>query len=119
MNRDKIKIEIENQFVDDYERFKGFMDSINETLDRIGIDEKYDNYNEFCVDVEESLMNIIPDVKSIDSVPVDITALAFNNVIKHKILSDKNYEKKIIEYFDDPDKIINDLNTLSDKISKL
>ena len=38
--------------------------------------------------------------------------IALNNMVKHKILNDINYEQKINEYFESPNSIIDDINKL-------
>ena len=114
----KIKEYIENQFVDDYEDIKKFMDEVNETLDNIHIDQIYLTYNEFCLDIEKSVMETLENTDTELTPEVLISAL--NNMLKYKIIKDENYEEKIREYFDDPEMVIDDINKLkAKKVKKL
>ena len=110
----KIKEYIENQFVEDYEEIKKFMDDVNETLINIKINETYETYNEFCIDIERSVVEII-ETKNIKELTPQIIITALNDMIKYKILNDPDYEEKIRDYFDDPELVIDDINKLKIK----
>jgi len=110
----KIKEYIENQFVEDYEEIKKFMDDVNETLTNIKIHETYKSYNEFCIDIEKSVIEII-ETQNITDLTPQIIITALNDMIKYKILNDPNYEIKIRDYFDDPELVIDDINKLKMK----
>ena len=117
MNSNEIKKYIENQFVDDYEEIKSFMDSVNETLNDLDTSHKYESYNEFCLDVEESILSNVKN-EDFQELSIKIIVDALNNMIKFKILEDENYEEKIKNYYDDPEKIIKDINKLKKKQNK-
>ena len=111
MDLDKIKEYIENQFVEDFEDIKKFMDDVNDTLDNIKIKNKYESYNDFCLDIEKSVIETINE-ENITELTPQLLVTALNNMVKYKIIEDENYEYKIREYFDDPDMVINDINNL-------
>lgn len=105
MDTNKIKDYIETQFVEDYEEIKKFMDDVNETLSDINIDVKYETYNDFCLDIEKSLIEIITEQNAIEITP-NILVTALNNIVIHKMMEDVNYEEKIRIYYDDPESVI-------------
>lgn len=107
----KIKEYIEAQFVDDYEEIHKFMLDVNETLTKIKIDGIYNSYNSFCLDIEKSVIETVKENNIIELTP-NIIVIALNNMVKHKILNDINYEQKINEYFESPNSIIDDINKL-------
>lgn len=97
---DKIREYIQHQFVEDYEYIKKFMDDVNKTFIKIGIDP-YTNYNTFCLEIEEYIISIIKELNIDESdLTTDIIVYALNNMIKEKITKDKNFEVKIKNYFD-------------------
>ena len=53
MDSKELKEYMEIQFVEDYNDIKQFMVNVNEKLEQIGFDKKYENYNEFCVDIAD------------------------------------------------------------------
>ncbi len=115
MNKNKIKEYIENQFIEDYEEIYKFMIDINESLENMKFD-KYLSYNEFCLDVENSIMESFNNYNEILTTKLIVESL--NNMIKYKIMKDENYENKIRNYFDkdENENIINDINNLKLKI---
>jgi hypothetical protein len=110
MNKDKIKVYIENQFVEDYEHIHKFMLDVNETLTNMNF-ETYKTYNEFCLDIEKSIIDTYED-SNINNITTNLIVNALNNMVKYKIIADENYEEKIREYFDDPESVLNDINKL-------
>lgn len=110
----KIKEYIENQFTDDYEEIKQFMEDVNDTLTKINIDTKYNSYNDFCLDIEKYVIKLIEE-NNIETVSTQIIITALNNMVKYKILEDENYEEKIRNYFDEPDLVLDDINQLKVK----
>jgi 6-pyruvoyl-tetrahydropterin synthase len=104
----KIKSDLENQFVDDFEDIKKFMSDVNDTLDKINIKQKYESYNEFCLDIEKFVFEII-DNYNVDELSTAHVVLALNNMIKYKISLDENYEEKIRGFFENPESIINEI----------
>lgn len=101
---------IDEQFVNDYDIIKNFMIEINDILENIGIDDKYDNYNDFCIDIKKHLFTLI----NLDDIDIDVDTLinALNNMIKYKIMNDIDYENKIKMYFDDPYNILDKINSI-------
>jgi hypothetical protein len=99
---------IEEQFVSDYEEIRIFMDDVNLTLDKINIDFRYESYDEFCLDIEQNIIDIIKEQNS-TNISTSLIVKALNNLVKYRILQDDNYEQKIIDYFDDPDSILMDI----------
>ncbi|MCK9415863.1 hypothetical protein M0Q97_04315 [Candidatus Dojkabacteria bacterium] len=104
----KIKSDLEIQFVDDFEDIKKFMLDVNDTLDKIDIKEKYESYNEFCLDIEKFVFEII-DNYNVDELSTAHVVLALNNMIKYKISLDEDYEEKIRDFFENPESIINEI----------
>jgi len=103
---------IEEQFVSDYEEIRKFMDDVNSTLEKINIDFRYESYDNFCLDIEKNIIDIIKEQNSTD-ITTSLIVDALNNLIKHRILQDENYEQKIIAYFDDPESILNDIGKIN------
>ena len=117
MNKNKIKEYIENQFVEDYEEIYKFMIDVNETLEKMSF-HKYESYNQFCIDIENSILGTFIDSK-IQTLTPKLIVVALNNMIKYKILKDDDYENKIRQYFDDPDSVVDDINKLKLKNLKI
>ena len=115
MNTEKIKNNLEKQFVEDYDDLFVFMTNINDTLSELGIDSKYSSYNEFCLDIETHILQneyYIITPKTI--------SLILNNMIKSKIFEDEKYEEKLLEKFNNnSDLIINNIEKIKKKIQKL
>jgi len=101
MNLNDIKIKLEQQFVDDYDTLKEFMDNINETLSDLNINSKYNNYNDFCLDIEKYILNI--NLIEIQDISPKIMSSALNNMIKSKIMEDSDYEQKNLKNIDNID----------------
>lgn len=111
---DEVIKKIDEQFVEDYDIINNFMIDVNDILDKLLI-EKY-NYNEFCIDIKTNIINLINETEEISiEISTDILIVALNNVIKYKILKDDNYEDKIKKYFEDPEKVLDDINILKIK----
>jgi len=100
---------IDEQFVNDYELIKDFMENVNKTLKNLSIDKIY-NYNQFCTDIKINIMALIDD--EIEEITTNTLLIALNNMIKYKILEDENYEEKIKDYFNDPERVLDDINLL-------
>jgi len=105
---------MQEQFVEDYQELRKFMDNINESLTNLDIDSKYESYDEFCKDIENNLFELLDKQKQ-DYISPAIMIEALNTMIKKKISNDVNYEDKIKKYLDDPEKIIDDLKKMLDK----
>jgi len=110
MDIDKIQKYLENQFVEDYEIIKQFMDDVNETLTNLDI-ENYLSYNEFCLDIEKAVLDSVEESDEQNLYPQLIVG-ALNDMLKYKIIEDVNYEDKIRNYFDDPELVLDDINRL-------
>jgi len=114
MNISEIKLKLEQQFVDDYDDLYQFMININDTLNELNIDSKYENYNDFCLDIEKYILN-----DDIDVISPQIMSDALNNMIKFKIIEDDNYEEKILEKFNKKtDIVIKDIENIKNKFKK-
>jgi predicted secreted protein len=97
----RMKEYIEIQFVDDYEHIKKFMEDVNNILMKMNI-QHYDNYNKFCVEIEDYIIKIIQDYDLDESdLTIDVIIMALNDMIKQKILQDENFESKIKDFFDE------------------
>ncbi|NPV13278.1 MAG: hypothetical protein HPY57_16075 [Ignavibacteria bacterium] len=114
MDLKEIKTFIENQFCDEYEQIKQFMDNVNEILDKLGIDNKYKSYNNFCLDIEKNILQIVKET-NIENITTQLIIVALNTMIKYKILEDEHYEEKIKNYFSNPELVIDDINNLKIK----
>lgn len=111
MDLSNIREFIENQFCDDYEEIKQFMDDVNDTLKKLGISNIYETYNEFCMDIEKHIFKILEESNiQTETITTELIIIALNNMVKYKILEDENYEEKIKNYFSDPDSMIEDIN---------
>lgn len=108
MSLKNISNNIDEQFVEDYELIKDFMNNVNNTLSNISI-KTYD-YNEFCIDIKNNIFELILD--DTETITNEILINALNNMIKYRILEDENYEDKIKKYFDDPSRVLDDINIL-------
>jgi len=114
MNLDNIKKKLEQQFVDDYNDLIKFMNNINDTLNELDINSKYENYNDFCLDIEKYIFE-----DNIKDVSPEIMSNALNNMLKFKIIEDIDYEEKLLKKFSgDSDVIINDIENIKKKIKK-
>lgn len=111
MDIHKLKEYMEEQFVEDYSEIKKFMDNVNETLGNIGIEKKYEDYNDFCIDIEKNVFEMIENIKDPHISP-KIMIDALNNMVKYKILQDEQYEVKIKTYFNTPETVLDDINRL-------
>lgn len=111
MNIHKLKEYMEEQFVEDYSEIKKFMDNVNETLGNIGIEKKYEEYNDFCIDIEKNVFEMIEKMKEPHISP-KIMVDALNKMVKYKILQDEQYENKIKTYFNTPETVLDDINRL-------
>jgi len=109
----KIKDYLENQFVEDYEKIKQFMEDVNETLTNLDI-ENYKSYNNFCLDIEKFVIDVLEENTTQSALP-ELIVEALNNMLKYKIIEDDNYEEKIRNYFDEPEIVIDDINRLKMK----
>jgi len=116
MYLNKIKEIIEKQFCDDYEEIKQFMDDVNNTLMKIGINNIYQSYNDFCIDIEKHIFKLLEENNiETETITTQLIVVALNTMVKYKILEDENYEEKIKNYFSDPDSVISDINKLKMK----
>jgi hypothetical protein len=89
------------------------MVDVNETLENMNF-EKYKSYNNFCIDIEKSIIKTFGN-SDIELLTPKIIVISLNNMIKYKILKDNNYEKKIKNYFNDSDNILNEINKLKEE----
>lgn len=118
MDLSNIREFIENQFCDDYEEIKQFMDDVNDTLKKLGISNIYETYNEFCMDIEKHIFKLLEESNiQTETITTELITIALNNMVKYKILEDENYEEKIKNYFSDPDSVIEDINKIKIKNS--
>ena len=116
MNLEKIKKNLEQQFVDDYDDLVEFMININDTLLSLNIDSQY-QYNDFCLDIQENVIKIINE-ENIKEITPQILSKSLNNMIKIKIVDDPDFEKKLTDYFDGDSDIMNDIKQLKIDIKK-
>ena len=117
---DKIKDSIREQFVEDYKEIKQFMCNVNNTLEKLGVNDRYLSYNEFCIDIENNLIKLMDSYKQNNITP-KIMSEALNTMIKLKILEDNDYEEKLKNYFDKEEKsqkIIKELKEIKTKNKK-
>lgn len=111
MNLTQLRSYMEEQFVDDYTEIHKFMENVNETLDQIGIINKYDSYNDFCMDIEANVFNLM-DQMAEPFISPTIMIKALNNMVKYKILKDETYEAKVKSYFTNAESVLEDINYL-------
>ena len=93
-----LKKKIEEQFVEDYEDLLLFMNQINDVLKKFNINSKYKNYNTFCLDVEDHIIDYYTMYGDSEISP-EIMSNVLNNMIKIKILEDPEHEKKLNDFF--------------------
>jgi len=110
MNLEDIKQKLEIQFVDDFDNLNDFMMNINNTLEKINIDNYYD-YNTFCLDIEKTIFDLIKETNSTNITP-DLLSNALNTMIKYKIIEDPDYEEKLNNFFDDGDDFIEEIKKI-------
>jgi len=116
MNLGEIEKNLNKQFVNDYDDLIVFMDNINDTLEKLNIDNKY-NYNDFCLDIKTTVIDLIKNDKTKNITPT-ILSKALNTMIKYKIIDDPNYEEKLSSYFSQTDDIIDEINDLKIKLER-
>ena len=114
MDLEKVRKYIVEQFVEDYEEIHKFMDNVNETLANIGIENKYTDYNKFCIDIEKNILDVINTMDQ-PEITTQMVVNALNNMVKYKVLEDENYEEKIKTYFNDYQSVIQDIHKLRNK----
>jgi len=110
MNLENIKQKLEIQFVDDFDNLNDFMMNINNTLEKINIDNYYD-YNTFCLDIEKTIFDLIKETNSTNITP-ELLSKALNTMIKYKIIEDPNYEEKLNNFFDDGGDFIEEIKKI-------
>jgi hypothetical protein len=99
--------------VDDYKTIKSFMDNVNDTFENLKISYKY-NYDDFCIDIRNNIIHLMV-TENLEEISTELLVSTLNNMIKFKILDDEDYEEKIKVYFEEPDKILDDINILKIK----
>ena len=120
MNLEDIKNKIEEQFVEEYENLNQFLIQINDTLNKFNIITKYNNYDEFCLDIEYHVLNYFKK-NTIDDLTPEIMTKVLNNMIKYKILDDPDFEGKLkiyFEDFEDSDDIMKDIENMKINLKK-
>ena len=98
MNIEKFKLQLEEQFISDYEKLNSFRININDILDELKIDNKYETYNTFCLEIEKNAMQLFKQNSNIIITPKLLTNI-LNDMIKIKIIDDSAYEKKLKKLF--------------------
>jgi len=111
MKLEKFKEAIENQFISDYEKLYDFMENINNILLELNIDNKYESYDEFCIEIEEYAIRLFKQDNSLIITPKILTKI-LNDMIKFKIVDDSSYEKKLNKLFSDNDDILKDIKKI-------
>jgi len=90
--KEELSLELSNRlkemFVDDYEKVNGAKNNVNEYLDNLGVDNKYE-YNEFCNDflkVSEKLIHslTVHDIENANS--TFIMGEIMSIMVKYKIM---------------------------------
>ena len=94
MNFKKIKQDIENQFVEDYDYLILFMRQINETLKEYDIDTEYSDYDTFCLDIEDKIIEYLK-INDEDIVTPELMTHVLNNMIQEKIIEDPQHTEKL------------------------
>lgn len=110
MKIDDFKEAIENQFVYDYDTLYDFMTNINDILDELNIDNKYETYDEFCLQIEDQALLLFKQNNNIIITPKILTNI-LNNMIKNKIITDSQYNEKLNNLNYD-DNIINEIKNI-------
>jgi len=114
MDLNEIKRNLEQQFVNDYDELIEFMNNINDTLEKLGINNNYE-YNDFCLDVQYTVIELIKKEQTSKITP-HILSQALNTMIKYKIIDDPNYEEKLTSFFSGSDDIMEEINKLKIKM---
>ena len=104
---------IDEQFVNDYDLIKQFMIDVNDILEQIKINNIYQNYNDFCVDIKKHLFDLVSENDT--EITTETLIIALNNMVRSKILEDVDYEYKIKVFFDEPYNILDVLNSIKSK----
>jgi hypothetical protein len=105
MKLEKFKEEIENQFITDYEKLYDFMKNINDILFELKIDNAYESYDEFCLEIEKYALKLFKQNNNIEITPKILTKI-LNDMIKFKIVDDTSYHKKLNKIFSNDDNIL-------------
>lgn len=98
MNQKDIMNAIDNQLVDDYKEMKIYMNRINNILKDVGLDSRYETYDQFCIDIKKSVRDLMDRTDEID--PMVLIKESLNNMIINKIAEDDNYEEKLAKFLE-------------------
>lgn len=100
MTKVEMKKLLEKQFVEDYDIIKGFMNDINNFLDKMDI-VGYKKYDEFCLEIEYNVFKLFN--KNDIQITPEMMAKSLNNMIEEKIMLDKYFEEKLKKYLESDD----------------
>jgi hypothetical protein len=95
---EEIKEEVTKVLVEDYDKLKNLMETINSTLKLIDIKYKYD-YDQFCNEILNNLDKKLKDIDNPQLTPIVMNTI-INEMIKSKIIEDENHEEKIKNFFE-------------------
>lgn len=98
MDQKNIMNAIDNQLVDDYKEMKIYMNRINNILKDVGLDSRYENYDQFCIDIKKSVRDLMDRTDEID--PMSLIKESLNNMIINKIAEDDDYEEKLLKFLE-------------------
>jgi hypothetical protein len=100
---------VENIFVDDYEKINNGMIIVNEYLKEINFDYQYD-YNTFCIELRDTLKNTLNKIDESVFNKINVSLFVYeciNDMIRVKI--------ELKEKFDQTAMIVNDLKNMLEK----
>jgi len=96
MDKNIIK-QLDISFVDNYDDIKKYQDNFNLILSKLDLTE-FKSYNEFCKDIRNiAILKLKEDQQKTDNFFSEV----IGKTLREKIIKNKNYEKKLMNYFND------------------